>query len=79
MRDVGVRMLIIDEIHAVLPAHSASSGYSSMSSGSWPMPGPPTVRDGRASKSSLLDIVAKPICQDGARNQVNEMIRPWRE
>jgi len=27
----------------------------------------------------LLDIVAWPVCQDGARNNVKEMIPPWRE
>ncbi len=27
----------------------------------------------------ILDIVARPICQDGARNNVKEMIPPWRE
>ena len=27
----------------------------------------------------LLDIVARPICQDGARNNVKEMIPPWRD
>lgn len=28
---------------------------------------------------TCLDLVAWPICQDGARNEVNEMIGPWRE
>lgn len=27
----------------------------------------------------LLDIVARPTCQDGARHKAREMIRPWRE
>ena len=27
----------------------------------------------------LVDIGAGPICQDGVRDDVNEMIRPWRE
>ena len=27
----------------------------------------------------LLDIVDRPVCQDGARNKVKEMVCPWRE
>jgi len=37
------------------------------------------IRYRSASTRSIFDIVARPICQDGARHEVNEMIRPWRE
>ena len=34
---------------------------------------------GSDSTRCLLDIVARPICQDGARDNLKEMIGPWRE
>ena len=34
---------------------------------------------GSDSTRCLLDMVARPICQDGARNHVNEVVRPRRE
>ena len=43
--------------------------------GPWPPRGPICSYTSRR----FLDIVARPICQDGARNKVKEMIRPWRE
>ena len=36
------------------------------------------VDRGSDSTRCLLDIVARPICQDGARDNVKEMIGPWR-
>jgi hypothetical protein len=35
--------------------------------------------EGPNSTRRLLDIVARRVCQDGARDNVKEMIGPWRE